>query len=131
MAPVVRPRLIRFGVFEVDLESGELSKSGHKVRIEEQPFHVLSILLEKPGQLVTRKELQQRLWPQDTFVDFEHSLNVDIQRLRHVLGDSAEKPRFIETLLRRGYRFIYPIECLPLDTPSPILSPSPNSMAGS
>ncbi len=130
MVPVVCPRLIRFGVFEVDLGSGELFKGGHKVRIEEQPFQVLSILLEKPGQLVTRKELQQRLWPQDTFVDFEHSLNVDIQRLRRVLGDSAENPRYIETLLRRGYRFIYPLERLPLDTPPPIPSPSPNSMAG-
>ncbi len=130
MVPVVRSRLIRFGVFEVDFGSGELFKSGHKVRIEEQPFRVLSILLEKPGQLVTRKELQQRLWPQDTFVDFEHSLNVDIQRLRHVLGDSAENPGFIETLPRRGYRFIYPLERLPLDTPSPIPSPSPSSMAG-
>ncbi|HVN82731.1 MAG TPA: winged helix-turn-helix domain-containing protein, partial [Terriglobia bacterium] len=81
MVPQVCPRLVRFGVFEVDLGSGELFKNAQKVHIEEQPFQVLSILLEKPGQLVTRKELQQRLWPQDTFVDFEHSLNVDIQRL--------------------------------------------------
>ena len=106
MEPVVRPRVIRFGVFEVDLCSAELSKDGHKVSISDQLFRVLAILLEKPGVLVTRQELKHRLWPEDTFVDFEHSLNVDIQRLRLALGDSAENPRFIQTLPRRGYRFI-------------------------
>ena len=110
MAPMGRPGLIRFGVFEVDLGSRELFKSGHKVRLEAQPFRVLSILLEKPGQLVTRKELQQRLWPQDTFIDFSHSLNVDIQKLRQALGDSTQSPRFIETLPQKGYRFMYPVE---------------------
>ncbi len=110
MERVIRPRTIRFGAFEVDLRSGELFKVGRKVRIEAQPFRLLTVLLEKPGELVTRNDLKQGLWPQDTFVDFDHSLNVDIQRLRLALGDSADNPRFIETLPRRGYRFICPVE---------------------
>lgn len=104
------PRLVRFGVFEVDLRAGELRKSGVKIKLQEQPFQILALLLERPGEVVTREELQRKLWPADTFVDFEHSLNAAVKRLREALGDSAETPRFVETLPRRGYRFIYPVE---------------------
>ena len=102
-------RLIRFGTFEVDLESGELRKGGAKLKLSGQPFQVLAILLEQPGAVVTREELQKRLWP-DTFVDVDHSLNTSINKIRDALGDSAESPRFVETLPRRGYRFIAPVE---------------------
>ena len=99
------PRLVRFGTFEVDVDAGELRKSGVKLKLTGQPFQVLSILLERPGEVVTREELQKRLWP-DTFVDVDHNLNTAINKIREVLGDSAESPRFVETLPRRGYRFI-------------------------
>jgi len=98
-------RLVRFGAFEVDLRTGELCKDGSKLKLTGQPFQVLTILLEKPGEVVTREELQKRLWP-DTFVDVDHNLNSAINKIREVLGDSAESPRFVETLPRRGYRFI-------------------------
>ena len=111
------PWLIRFGVFEVDLEAGELRKQGVKVKLQEQPFQVLTILLEKPGRVVTREELQKRLWSDDTFVDFETGVNTAIKKIREALGDPADNPRFVETLHRRGYRFIAPVE-LPL-TPGP------------
>jgi cholera toxin transcriptional activator len=100
---------MRFGVFEVDLTEGELRKSGMKLRLQGQPFQVLAVLLERPGELVTREELKQRLWPSDTFVDFDHSLNTAINKVREALGDSASTPRYIETLARRGYRFIAPL----------------------
>ena len=99
------PRLVRFATFEVDFPAGELRKSGVKLRLTGQPFQVLTILLERPGEVVTREELQKRLWP-DTFVDVDHNLNTAINKIREVLGDSAESPRFVETLPRRGYRFI-------------------------
>jgi Tol biopolymer transport system component/DNA-binding winged helix-turn-helix (wHTH) protein len=102
-------RLVRFGTFEVDLPAGELRKGGVKVKLTGQPFQVLTILLERPGEVVTRDELQKRLWP-DTFVDVDHNLNTAINKIREVLGDSAESPRFVETLPRRGYRFIAPLE---------------------
>src|SRR5882762_2782464 len=102
-------RLVRFGSFEVDLQSGELRKSGQKLKLSGQPFQVLAILLEHPGEVVTREQLQKRLWP-DTFVDVDHNLNTAINKIREVLGDSAESPRFVETLPRRGYRFIAPVE---------------------
>jgi DNA-binding winged helix-turn-helix (wHTH) protein/Tol biopolymer transport system component len=110
------PRLIRFGVFEVDLRSGELRKNGLNLRLRGQPFEVLTMLLERPGEIVTREELQRRLWPADTFVDFDHSLNTAVNKIREVLGDSAETPRYVETVPRRGYRFIAPVDAL---TPSP------------
>lgn len=100
---------VRFGIFEVDLRTGELWRAGRKVKITGQPFSILAILLERPGEVITREELQRRLWP-DTFVDVDHSLNAAINKIREVLADSAEKPRFVETLSRRGYRFIAPIE---------------------
>jgi TolB-like protein/tetratricopeptide (TPR) repeat protein len=102
-------RVIRFGVFEVDLSSGELRKQGIRVRLQDQPFQILVLMLDKPGEVVTRDEIRRRLWPDGTFVDFEHSLNAAIKRLRAALGDSAENPRFVETLHRRGYRFIAPV----------------------
>jgi TolB-like protein/DNA-binding winged helix-turn-helix (wHTH) protein/Tfp pilus assembly protein PilF len=102
--------LLRFEAFEVDLRSGELRAHGSKTHLQPQPFQLLAILLEHPGELVTREEIRQRLWPSDTFVDFEHSLNTSIRKLRQALGEDAETPRYIETLPRRGYRFIGPVE---------------------
>ena len=99
----------RFGVFELDLKAGELRRHGHKIKLQEQPFQVLSQLLEKPGEVITREELRNRLWPADTFVDFDHSLNAAIRRLRDALGDSADNPTFVETVARRGYRFLAPV----------------------
>jgi Tol biopolymer transport system component/DNA-binding winged helix-turn-helix (wHTH) protein len=102
-------RIVRFSTFEVDLQTGELRQRGQKVKLQEQPFQVLVALLERPGEVVTRDELRSTLWSADTFVDFDHSLNAAIKRLRDALGESAEKPIFIETLARRGYRFIAPV----------------------
>jgi serine/threonine protein kinase/Tol biopolymer transport system component len=101
---------LRFGIFEVDLRAGELRKQGLKVRLQEQPFQVLAMLLEHPGEVVTREDLQKTLWPHDTFVDFDHGVNTAINKIRQALGDTAENPRYVETLPRRGYRFIYPVE---------------------
>src|SRR5512143_2385235 len=103
-------RRVRFGDFEVDLRTAELLKGGRHVRVQEKPFQVLALLLERPGELVTREELRQALWPADTFVDFDVGLNTAIRKLRDALGDSPEHPRFIETLPRRGYRFIAAVE---------------------
>jgi DNA-binding winged helix-turn-helix (wHTH) protein len=102
-------RLIRFSTFEVDLHTGEMRQRGQKVKLQEQPMQVLAALLERPGELVTREELRRKLWPADTFVDFDHSLNAAIKRLRDALGESAESPIFVETMARRGYRFIAPV----------------------
>src|SRR3954462_6579328 len=98
--------LIRFGIFEVELQAGELRRHGFKVKVQEQPFQVLVMLLERPGEVVTRDELKRSLWPADTYVDFEGGLNRAINRLREALGDDAERPRFTETMPRRGYRFV-------------------------
>jgi TolB-like protein/DNA-binding winged helix-turn-helix (wHTH) protein/Tfp pilus assembly protein PilF len=100
---------VRFGVFEVDLKACELRKRGLRLKLPEQPFQVLVVLLENPGEIITREELRNRLWPGDTFVDFDHGLNNAVMRLREVLGDSSENPRFVETIPRRGYRFIAPV----------------------
>jgi cholera toxin transcriptional activator len=105
-----QPDIIRFGAFEVDLQARELRRSGRRLKLQEQPFAVLSLLLERAGNIVSREELRQRLWPADTFVDFDHSLNTAVNKLREVLGDSAGTPRFIETVARRGYRFIAVLE---------------------
>src|SRR6266446_398102 len=110
------PQFFRFGVFELDVRAGELRKSGMKLKLQEQPFQVLCTLLEHPGELVTREELRNRLWPADTFIDFDHSLNAAIKRLRDALGESADAPVFIETMARRGYRFIAPLETRPGST---------------
>ena len=103
------PLIVRFGTFELDLQTGELRHAGQKVKLQEQPFQVLATLLEHPGKIVTREELRNKLWPEDTFVDFDHSLNAAITRLRDALGESSDAPVFIETLARRGYRFIAPV----------------------
>src|SRR5579862_9895588 len=97
---------IRFGQFELDRRTQQLTKSGAKIRLSQQPVQVLSLLLEAPGEIVTREEFRRRLWPSDVFVDFDHGLNKSIQKLRDALGDSAASPRYIETIPRVGYRFI-------------------------
>ena len=97
---------IRFDIYEVDLRAGELRKQGQKIKLQEQPFQILQVLLAHPGEVVTREDLQRRIWPADTFVDFDHGLYNAITRLREALGDPAGTPRFIETLPKRGYRFI-------------------------
>ncbi len=109
-APARNSRVLHFGVFEADLQEAELRKGGIRIKLQEQPFQILSMLLEHPGQTVTREELRQRLWPADTFVDFDHSLNSSIKKLREALGDDSDNPRFIETLHRRGYRFVAPVD---------------------
>ena len=108
-APGISGR-VRFGIFEADLHTGELRKRGARIRLQQQPFHVLGVLLARPGELVTRDELQAKLWTADTFVDFDHGLNKAINKIREALGDSAESPRFVETVARRGYRFIADVE---------------------
>jgi DNA-binding winged helix-turn-helix (wHTH) protein len=112
MAPEsnARARIMRFGTFEADLNAGELRKGGVKIKVHGQPFEVLVLLLGRPGEVVPREELRQKLWPTDTFVDFDHGVNTAINRLREALGDSAENPRFIETVPRKGYRFVAPVE---------------------
>src|ERR1700739_282487 len=107
--PAGASETLRFGVFAVDRKTGELRRNGVKVRLQDQPLQILLTLLERPGEVVTREELRGRLWPDDTFVDFEHSINTAVRRLRDALGDSAENPRFVETLARRGYRFLAPV----------------------
>jgi DNA-binding winged helix-turn-helix (wHTH) protein len=103
-------RILRFGIFEVDLAAGELRKNGSRIRLQEQPFQILVYLLDRAGEVVTREDLRQKLWPADTFVDFDHSLNTAVNKLREALGDSASGPRYVETLARRGYRFLAPVQ---------------------
>lgn len=110
MPPAQPARRYRFGVFEADAATGELRRQGLRIRLKAQPFRLLLMLLERPGELVTREEISGALWPQDTFVDFEHGVNSAINRLREALGDTATNPRFIETLPRRGYRFLAPVQ---------------------
>jgi DNA-binding winged helix-turn-helix (wHTH) protein len=105
-----KSKILRFGVFELDLSAAELRKSGVKLRLQGQPVQVLALLLERAGDVVTREELRQKLWPSDTFVDFDHSVNTAINKVREALGDSATSPRYVETLARRGYRFIAPLQ---------------------
>src|SRR5690348_15219584 len=107
-APAVR----RFGAFEINLQSDELRKSGMRLRLSGQPLQVLAVLVERAGQVVTREELHSKLWPADTFVDFDHGLNNAVARIREVLDDSSETPRYVETVPRRGYRFIAPVSNL-------------------
>ena len=116
---------IRIGSYELDLQAGELHKGGFRVRLQEQPFEILAIFVDRPGEVVTREELRHKLWPADTFVDFEHGLNKAINKLRQALGDDAGNPRYIETLPRRGYRLIAPVEAVapvspPADRESPV-----------
>ena len=119
---------IRIGVFDVDLRAGELRRKGLQVKLQEQPFQVLAMLLEHAGNVVTREELQTKLWPVDTIVDFDHGLNKAINKVRNALGDSAENPRFVETVGRRGYRFIAEPAVVgetPLDRSEPAIEDSP------
>src|SRR5882672_4338633 len=122
-----QPRPIRFEDFELDTHTGELRKAGVKMKFGGQPLQVLSILLERPGELVTRDQLQKRLWP-DTFVDVDHNLNTAINKIREALGDSAETPRYVETIPRRGYRFIGTVsvpETVVVATVEPVPQPGP------
>ncbi len=118
-----KPRGYRFAAFELDLATGELRKNGIKIKLQDQPLIVLGLLLERKGELVTREEIRNRLWPADTFVDFDRGLNTAINRLREALGDQAENPRFVETLPRRGYRFLFPAEAIGGPQPSPAAEP--------
>jgi DNA-binding winged helix-turn-helix (wHTH) protein len=120
------PNTVRFGLFEADLATGELRKRGRKVPLQDQPFQVLALLLRHPGEIVAREELQRALWPADTFVEFEHGVNTAIKKLRQALGDSADNPRFIETLPRKGYRFIAPVGDLATPAPTPVPAPMPD-----
>lgn len=107
--PAAKPRVLQFGLFELDLDSRELRKSGIRITLQEQPFLILEMLLDRPRAIVTRNELKKKLWPGDTFVDFDLSLNSAVKKLRQALNDNPEKPRYIETLYRRGYGFIGPV----------------------
>src|SRR5215475_6358830 len=110
---------IHFGVYELDRDAMELRKHGVPIRLQEQPLRVLATLVERPGEIVTREELQERIWGKDTFVDFEQSLNKAVNRVREALHDDAGRPQYVETIPRRGYRFIAPIErCVPVSTRS-------------
>ena len=111
---------IPFGPFEADLRAQELRKGGIRLHLPGQSFQILRMLLTRPGELVTREELRQELWPSDTFVDFEHGLNAAVNKLRQVLGDDADDPRYVETLPRRGYRFIGSVTPLKSTKPDPI-----------
>jgi len=124
VVPQKNTRVARFGLFEIDLSAGELRKAGVKLRLQGQPFQVLAVLLDRAGDVVTREELQQKLWPSDTFVDFDHSLNTAINKVREALGDSASSPRYVETLARRGYRFIAPVQASDQAAPAEATSAS-------
>ena len=118
---------LRFDAYQVDLRTGELRKHGRKIRLAGRPFQILALLLEQPGELLTRKELQERLWPADTYVDFEHGVNAAVQTLRRALCDSHKNPRYIETLPRRGYRFIATVEKVQAAAAASFASPAGGS----
>src|SRR5450759_4032311 len=126
-------RRYRFGVFEADATAGELRRQGVRTKLNAQPFQVLCMLLERPGELLTREEISRELWPDGTFVDYEHGVNSAVNRIREALGDTASNPRFVETLARRGYRFVAPVERIVLDenpastvsVPTPVSSEPP------
>ena len=119
------PNLLQFGTFELDINAAELRKEGHKVRLRGQPFHLLAELAARPMEVVTREDLRRKLWPPETFVDFENSLNIAVNKLRQALGDSAENPLFVETLPRVGYRFVAPVR---ITRPETVQSPEPGAM---
>ena len=118
-------RAIRFGVFQVDLQQQQLLKKGIRLKLQSQPFSILLTLLSQPGKVVTKEELRRKLWPDDVFIDFDHSLGTAINKLREVLDDSADNPRFVETLPRRGYRFIAPVEMVGDNTVAPVVKEPP------
>ena len=115
MADQPAARRYRFGVFDADTATGELRRKGVRIKLNAQPFQVLCLLMDRPGELLTREEISRELWPEGTFVDYEHGVNSAVNRIREALGDTAGNPRFIETLARRGYRFIAPVERIDLD----------------
>ncbi|HEX7286187.1 MAG TPA: winged helix-turn-helix domain-containing protein, partial [Candidatus Angelobacter sp.] len=117
MAVPVHSSILRFGAFELELRAGELRKSGLRIKLQQQPLQILQMLAERSGEIVTRDELRQKLWPAGTYVDFERSLNKAMVRLRDALGDSADSPRFIETVPRKGYRFVAPVQAPERETP--------------
>jgi cholera toxin transcriptional activator len=118
----------RFGVFEADSATGELRRKGMRVKLHAQPFQVLFLLLERPGEMLTREEICRELWPDGTFVDYEHGVNSAINRLREALGDKAGNPKFIETLARRGYRLLAPVERIGIDTTNATPTPTPENL---
>jgi DNA-binding winged helix-turn-helix (wHTH) protein len=123
MTDIAPSRRYRFGVFEADAALGELRKHGIRIKLNAQPFQVLTMLLEHPGELLTREQISRELWPDGTFVDYEHGVNAAVNRLREALGDTARNPRFVETLARKGYRFVAPVERIGLkavDEPAPV-----------
>jgi DNA-binding winged helix-turn-helix (wHTH) protein len=133
MEEIPSKHLFRFGTFEADQHTGELRKQGRRMQLQGQPFDILVMLLERPGELVSRTQIRERLWPDGTFVDFDHSLNTAVNKIRDVLGDSASSPRFIETLARRGYRFVAPVQVvdasqLPTEGPIPAKTDSQPSV---
>src|ERR1700693_5027196 len=107
---ILGPHRARFGVFELDLKAGELHKSGRVVLLQEQPFQILLMLVEHRGELAPREEIRRKLWPNDTVVEFDHAINTAIKKLRQALGDSAQSPKYVETVGRRGYRLMIPVE---------------------
>jgi cholera toxin transcriptional activator len=119
MAESIPARRYRFGAFEADAATGELRRQGIRIRLNAQPFQVLLMLLGRPGQLLTREEISRELWPDGTFVDYEHGVNSAVNRIREALGDTAANPRFVETLARRGYRFVAPVEQIAAEQSSP------------
>jgi cholera toxin transcriptional activator len=125
MTEIQPARRYRFGVFEADATTGELRRKGVRIKLHSQPFQVLVMLLERPGELLTREEISRELWPDGTFVDYEHGVNSAVNRLRDALGDKASNARFIETLARRGYRFVAPVERIPLNGDGPPAAPKP------
>ena len=114
----------RFGLYEADAATSELRKQGVRIKLNAQPFQVLLMLLANPGQLLTREEISRDLWPDGTFIDFEHGVNSAVNRIREALGDTASNPRFVETLARRGYRFVAPVERIPLNEDSSSTKPN-------
>ena len=136
MPPSQVSQLIRFDNFELDLRAGELRKGGLRIRLQEQPLLILQTLLDNPGEVVTRDELQKKIWPADTFVDFDHGLHAAVNRLRAALNDSADHPRYVETVARRGYRFIGRLETpqsgvaiIAVSQPAPAHKPSKAPMS--
>src|SRR3954447_19583640 len=121
---VPTPSILRFGLYELDLRSTQLRKKDLKIRLQDQPFQVLVALLERPGELILREEIRRKLWCDDTVVEFDHGINAAVKRLRDALRDSAENPRYIQTVARRGYRFIAPVEALaPSERAAPVVVP--------
>src|ERR1700710_1985236 len=123
MADSTSGRQYRFGVFEADTTVGELRRQGVRIKLNAQPFQVLTLLLDRPGELLTREEISRELWPDGTFVDYEQGVNSAVNRVREALGDTASNPRFVETLARRGYRFVAPVERIGKASATPINEP--------